>query len=263
MRGLYYDSLLDKFVASNGWGDSKEGYSWESRVNYWKGERTMWFLGSQLLEGYAGVGSCYNIPVFINWFNHSMDKAVALTKGNTYPTQHEKEQINQLKYERNKRISYAIKNDKHDKLHTNYFPYSEGFNINSFKKEDSKMKKVFNEVLDTNKEALQIATKLSAGKTANSFFLNKLFGKFPWYARLFGKKNEFANNPLAKLASANMAKTLVTNFASDNEKLNYIADSMVQDSMVALTRDSALLDSMIKELESMIDTPDFGDKTNG
>ena len=124
-------------------------------------------------------------------------------------------------------------------------------------KQDTPMKDTMNKVLDTNKQAVQIAAKLATGKTANSFFLNKLLGKFPWYAKVFSKKNDMVNNPIAKIVAAQTALTLVTHFAPNNKKLNYITEGMVQEALVDVTVNSAALEKMIGELENLVTLPDF------
>jgi hypothetical protein len=124
-------------------------------------------------------------------------------------------------------------------------------------KEDSRMKNTVNNLMDKNKDAVAIAAKLSTGKTANSFFLNKLVGKFPWYAKVFSKKKDLATNPVAKMVAAQTAMALVTHFASDNKKLNYVAEGMVQEALVDVTVNSKVLESMIKELENLVTIPEF------
>lgn len=123
--------------------------------------------------------------------------------------------------------------------------------------EMNNVKNTANKVLDANKTAVQVAAQLGVGKTANSFFLNKLVGKLPWYAKLFGKKNEITDNPVAKLVTAELAVTLSKHFAPDNKKLNYISDAMLQEAMVDVTVNSDVLKRMISELESMVSLPDL------
>jgi hypothetical protein len=132
-------------------------------------------------------------------------------------------------------------------------------NLNNTKQENT-MKNTMNKVLDKNKQAVQIAAKLSAGKTANSFFLNKLVGKFPWYAKFFSKKNKVQDNPIAKIVAAQTAMTLVTHFAPTNEKLNYIAEGMVEEALVDVTVNSQALEKMIGELEGLVTLPEFNER---
>lgn len=124
--------------------------------------------------------------------------------------------------------------------------------------ENTTMKNTINKLVDKNKDAVAIAAKLTTGKTANSFFLNKLVGKFPWYAKVFSKKNDLATNPVAKMVAAQTAMTLVTHFAADNKKLNYVAEGMVQEALCDITVNSSALESIIKELENLVTLPDFG-----
>jgi hypothetical protein len=119
------------------------------------------------------------------------------------------------------------------------------------------LKSTADTLLNTNKEAVLMATKLSVGKTSNAFVMNKLLGNFPWYAKFFSKKKDFLDNPLAKLAAAQTAAALVAHFASDNKKLAYIAESMVQDAVVQVTYSSDQLESLIMELQDLVKLPDF------
>lgn len=119
------------------------------------------------------------------------------------------------------------------------------------------LKNTADTLLKTNKEAALMATKLSVGKTSNAFVMNKLLGNFPWYAKFFSKKKDFLDNPLAKLAAAETAATLVAHFAPDNKKLAYIAESMVQDAVVEVTYSSDQLESLITELQDLVKLPDF------
>lgn len=122
--------------------------------------------------------------------------------------------------------------------------------------EETNMKnETMNNLVNKNKTAVAIAAKLATGKTANSFFMNKLVNKLPWYAKLFGKKKEVETNPLAKLITAQTAMALATHFASDNRKLNYIAESMVEEAMVDIAVNSTVLDNLIQELEKTITIP--------
>jgi len=122
------------------------------------------------------------------------------------------------------------------------------------------MKDTMNTLVDTNKSAIEMAAKLSVGKTANTFFVNKLIGKLPWFAKLFGKKKELASNTVTKMVAAQTALTLVTHFAPDNKKLTYIAEGMVQEAVVDMSVNSDMLSDMITELESLVHIPDLSAK---
>jgi len=124
-------------------------------------------------------------------------------------------------------------------------------------KQESKMKNTLNKAVDVNKTALTIAAQLATGKTANSFFLSKILGKFPWYTRMFAKKHDITNDPIAKMVTAQTALVLATHFAPDNAKLNYVAEGMVQEALVDITVNSQMLDGLIKELDTLITLPDF------
>lgn len=134
-------------------------------------------------------------------------------------------------------------------------------NINSSQetKEMSTIKNTTDKVIDTNKQAMQIATQLTTGKAANRFFIGKLLGKMPWYAKLFGKKKEIQNNAIAKFATAQLVNGLVTHFGSKSKKLQYVSEAMVQDAMVDITVNSKILETLLDELEESITLPDLSE----
>jgi hypothetical protein len=111
-----------------------------------------------------------------------------------------------------------------------------------------------NAVIDANKEAVQVAAKLSVGKAANSLLLSKVTSKFPWYAKLFGKAKQVEQNPFAKLASAEVVIALSRHFAPDNQKLKYLSEAMLQEAMVDIVTNSTQLESIINELTSLVPT---------
>lgn len=114
------------------------------------------------------------------------------------------------------------------------------------------VKSLMNSLVESNKDAAYMSAKLTAGKTANSLIQDKLVSMLPWYSRLFAKKKE---NPVAKLVTANIAVALTTHFAKDT-KLKFVSDAMLQDAMVAMTRDSDMVDKFIKELTDAVKVPD-------
>jgi len=123
--------------------------------------------------------------------------------------------------------------------------------------EQNLMKDTMNKLAKKNKNAVSIAARLTTGKTANTFMLSKLLGSFPWYTKLFSKKHDIKNNPVAKIVAAETAMALVTHFAPDNAKLNYIAESMVEDAIVDVTVNSEMLEKILAELDTLIKLPDF------
>lgn len=123
--------------------------------------------------------------------------------------------------------------------------------FNTLKQETNQMQKLVNDMVTANKEALNVAAKLSVGKTANSTLLAALTNKLPWYAKLFGGKKDLMENPLARVASAQLAVALSKHFAPRNEKLAYVADAMLQESMVELITNGEQLQSLITQLESL------------
>ena len=126
---------------------------------------------------------------------------------------------------------------------------------NTITTKESPMKRTMNKMLDTNKEAAHIAAKLTAGKVSNNFVLGKLMGSFPWYTKLFAKKKDFSENPVAKLVTAQTAAAAIAHFAPDNAKLAYISEAMVQDALLDVTYNSELLENMVAELENIVKLP--------
>lgn len=104
--------------------------------------------------------------------------------------------------------------------------------------------------VEQNKEALQLAAKLSVGKTANSFLVDALTAKLPWYAKLFGQKQALKDNPLTKVATAQLANLLAQHFAKDNAKVTYVADAMLQEAMVDLITNADVVNDLITKLGS-------------
>jgi hypothetical protein len=122
------------------------------------------------------------------------------------------------------------------------------------KQESNQMKDLFNRVVDTNKDSAVLAAKLTAGKTANDFIQSKLHKSLPWYAKLF--RSNTKKNPLAKLATANLAVLLTQHFAQHDKRLKFISEAMLQDAMVAMSRDSDMLEKFITEITDAVAIPD-------
>lgn len=108
----------------------------------------------------------------------------------------------------------------------------------------------FNAAIEQNKEALQLAAKLSVGKTANAFLVDALTAKLPWYAKLFGQKQAIKDNPLTKVATAQLANLLAQHFAQGNAKVTYVADAMLQEAMVDLITNADIVNDLITKLGS-------------
>ena len=108
----------------------------------------------------------------------------------------------------------------------------------------------FNAAIEQNKEALQLAAKLSVGKTANAFLVDALTAKLPWYAKMFGQKQALKDNPLTKVATAQLANLLAQHFAQGNTKVTYVADAMLQEAMVDLITNADIVNDLITKLGS-------------
>ena len=108
----------------------------------------------------------------------------------------------------------------------------------------------FTAAVEQNKEALQLAAKLSVGKTANAFLVDALTSKLPWYAKLFGQKQALKDNPLTKVATAQLANLLAQHFAQGNTKVTYVAEAMLQEAMVDLITNADVVNDLITKLGS-------------
>ncbi len=210
-----------EFMQSPQWGAPRGGKGWTQRAKNWYNSKEVLQYQGNFAVPFTGMDVHEVLPIFPVYAYRALLKAVERLNG--FPT---------------------------DGLTNNNLTNST---------QEKTMKNTLNKVIDKNKQAVQIAAKLSAGKTANSFFLNKLVSKFPWYAKVFSKKNKVAENPVAKVVAAQTAMTLVTHFAPTNDKLNYIAEGMVEEALVDVTVNSQTLENMIGELESLVTLPDFGE----
>ena len=112
--------------------------------------------------------------------------------------------------------------------------------------------KLVDKVVSTNKDALQLAAKMSVGKAANQVITGKLANAFPWYAKLFGRHKEVVNNPFMRIGTAEAIYAAVQHFQPDNQKLLYVAEAMVQEAMVDVATNSDALKSAISELEALV-----------
>jgi hypothetical protein len=223
VQKLNEDSVA-AFTASKGWGT---GSSWTYRVNTWRtsAQGTLfWSIKTKMFckptEAQLSAGNYkQHIPIF-RGFAYQAVRA-----------------LEDLRHQKPNKVK----------------PYKTTEEVTM----KNTLKNTADTMLKTNKEAALMATKLSVGKTSNSFVMNKLLGNFPWYAKIFSKKKDFLENPIAKIAAAETVASLVAHFAPDNEKLTYISEAMVQDAIVQATYSSNQLEAMILELQDLVKLPDF------
>lgn len=134
------------------------------------------------------------------------------------------------------------------------FPHYK-FDISILKEEATTMKSLnkdfADKMLNQNQDAVKLAAKMSVGKTANQVLTGKLQKTFPWYAKLLGKHKEVANNPFVRLGTAEAVLAAVQHFYPENTKLKYVAEAMLQESMVDVATNSKALESVIGELEAL------------
>jgi hypothetical protein len=133
--------------------------------------------------------------------------------------------------------------------------YLTEYNINTQETQEMPNKTIavpaaFSSLIEQNKDAMQLAAKLSVGKTANSLLLDAVTSKLPWYAKMFGKSDAVRANPLTKLATAQLANLLAQHFAQGNEKISYVADAMLQEAMVDLVTNADVVNDLIEKLGS-------------
>lgn len=106
---------------------------------------------------------------------------------------------------------------------------------------------VTNTVVSQHKEAAKLTAKLTVGRAANTFIMEKLVKLVPWYKRRAIKKN-----PMLKLLTAEIANLAAQ--ATNNSKLALVGDAMLQEAMVDGVVYSDVLSNLIKSLESAVDT---------
>jgi hypothetical protein len=218
-------------LGAEGWGKSKDGFAWSRRVEYWY--RNGDVPGYDAHRGIWDANPYGNrnqlIPIFPNYAKRALRK------------------VSEAKH-----LEAVLPQDTTSVIKGDCIIAS---TIQPTTKREQPMKNTMNTLIDKNKAAAEITAKIGVGKTANKFFLSKLLGKFPWYVKLFSRKKEAENNPVAKFATAQTAMALVTHFAPDNQKLNYVAESMVTEAMVDLTINSEIVEKMLGELESLVSLP--------
>lgn len=244
------DYQLNEFVTSEGYGDDRSYSDWDTRLHNWEES------GAIIIE--LGDGIC--IPVFKSILDKVVDNNEFCGTNSNVTTAF----YTNLRYKGHK-IWPTISSTTNERDGKTKLANIDGNalvdgTINSTpitEKETmtQSIKNTANSVVDVNKEALVLAGKLGTGKAANQLLLSKLASKLPWYAKLFGKKKEIANNPVAKLASANLMKALTQHFAKDNKKMQYIADAMVTEAMVEATVYSQTFEDILASLDEAIDLP--------
>lgn len=132
-------------------------------------------------------------------------------------------------------------------------------NTVNFKEKDN-MKNYFKKL---NTDAAKTTAQLSVGKAANQTVAATLARTFPWYARLFGKHREMVDNPIARLATAEAVAMAAKQFAPGNDKLQYVAEAMVLESMADLALNSSVMKATLEQLEALAEKlPNFDSKND-
>lgn len=235
-----YKRLLDEFRTSKGWGGERSGSNWHRRCQAW----SMSALQHTQSGVWLAAGSTWkagSIPIFLSKAVNCVTKSATDTEGYNYKKLVENSLPTAAAMTGQATTSGRIQTKTTNKSNT---------------PKGSPMKNTLNKMLETNKEAAHIAAKLSAGKVSNNFVLGKLMSAMPWYTKLFSKKRDLVENPMAKLVTAQTAAAAIAQFAPTNKKLEYLADAMVQDAMLDVTYNSGLLEDLVKELENLVKLPD-------
>lgn len=187
-------------------GGSRSGTSWSSRVHRWSTDGCMW-LHLNAKGEYEAVQSCVNIPT-----------QYLLPIFNTWFSQ--------------ALTAVAAATKPNSKI--------EG------KPAMNTIKATTTTLVDQHKEAAKLSAKLSVGRTANEFVMDKLAKMFPWYKRRAIKKNA-----MLKVLTAEVVNALAQH--TGNAKVAMLGDAMLQEAFVEGTVYSSVLTDIIKSLESAID----------
>lgn len=245
--------LINRFTSSPGYLGSRDGYSWESRVDKWFKDGNTLLLRKRANDRLTLV-STKTCPDMTTKYIVKYFDVIPLFKFREIDGRY-------LFSEEAQDLPDSIcDNVKYNQDTQNFFVNNStvaSATILQQPTENSKMKSVksiVSNLTNQNKDAALIAAKLSAGKAGNTFLQKKLQKALPWYARLFSKKSD-ADNPVAKLVTANIV-VAASSALTDNEKLAYVADAMLQDAMVSMTRDSDLLDNLVNQLTDAVKIPD-------
>lgn len=187
-------------------GGSRSGTSWSSRAHRWSTDGCMWLHLNAKCE-YEAVQSCVNIPT-----------QYLLPIFNTWFVQ----------------ALRAVTTT------TKPTPKVEGTPTMKT------VKATTTTLVDQHKEAAKLSAKLSVGRTANEFVMNKLAKMFPWYKRRAIKKNA-----MLKVLTAEVVNAVAQHLG--NPKIAMLGDAMLQEAFVEGTVYSSVLTDIIKSLESSID----------
>lgn len=258
-QGCSVSHVLDNV---EGWGQARGSKNWPERAKMWYIGRTKETLGLTWLSVYGKFAlttvtpqtDLYNtIPVYLSSLDLSQEveyegrnerplsdaiKASNLCQEISLPSSEDTS-------------SYFVRTKERQGERSPYY-----INTNSLTESTIMTTKAitipsaFTAAVEQNKEALQLAAKLSVGKTANAFLVDALTSKLPWYAKLFGQKQALKDNPLTKVATAQLANLLAQHFAQGNTKVTYVAEAMLQEAMVDLITNADVVNDLITKLGS-------------
>lgn len=253
-----------------GWGQARGSKNWPERARMWYVGRTKETLGLAWLSVYGKFAlvsvdretDLYNtIPVYLSSLDLSQE--VEYNERPLVDAIKASNLCQEISLPSSEATSSCFVRTKE---RTSGEPSPYFINTNSFSLTESTIMttkaitipSAFTAAVEQNKEALQLAAKLSVGKTANAFLVDALTSKLPWYAKLFGQKQALKDNPLTKVATAQLANLLAQHFAQGNPKVTYVADAMLQEAMVDLITNADVVNDLITKLGSFA-----GDLTDG
>lgn len=243
-----------------GWGQARGSKNWPERAKMWYRRET---LGLTWLSVYGKFALTIVTPQ-TDLYNTIPVHLSSLDLSQCYSIAHERPLVDAIKASNlcqeislpsNEATSSCFVRTKE---RTSGEPSPYFINTNSFSLTESTtmttkaitIPSAFTAAVEQNKEALQLAAKLSVGKTANAFLVDALTSKLPWYAKLFGQKQALKDNPLTKVATAQLANLLAQHFAQGNPKVTYVADAMLQEAMVDLITNADVVNDLITKLGS-------------
>ena len=242
-----------------GWGSSRHGHNWVDRTLSWSEDTK--YLVLDPLEGYWCLYSKKDYVKLIKQLSGLVRENTAKSAIPLFNNLLDKRRLSVADSQSLVRTQfiYVHKPESTGELHvtgrtiasntmyaTYYGSESTKLKINTQEKEMS----LFDKLKDANVEAAKLAGTLTVGKAANDLLANALVAKLPWYSRLFSG-TALRESSLTKLATANLTMVLAAHFGKGNEKLDFVANAMLQDAMVELVRDSDQLKGLLDQLANL------------
>ena len=238
-----------------GWGASRHGHSWVDRTISWTDStkylvldptESLWCLYSKkeyikLISSLSGIVREDTAKSAIPIFSNLIEKTAVSASYSEWVLKNKF-----IDVEKRQNTGHTVTNNAVYIAH--YGSESSKLQINT--KTQEKEMSLFDKLKDANVEAAKLAGTLTVGKAANDLLANALVAKLPWYSRLFSG-TALRESSLTKLATANLTMVLAAHFGKGNEKLDFVANAMLQDAMVELVRDSDQLKGLLDQLANL------------